>query len=795
MTLRSMVEGFLEADGADGFRVRRSDLPDCVIAEKKVTAHNFVTWLVFVVPEAEKAAEYERKLLERVEQARRQNPEATMFVVARSTEGFSKEFRQDLKSHRVQFQVPVQFFDAAYKRDSLSASAASQIEQARELGVAHRVAQPFKRIDGNRSEPGDDLYDVLRRGSGADRPTVRFIVGRAGAGKSVLFAKLFGDEQAYFLQAKAQHKRWPRPIPFQPEHMRGLLAPRTELLVDNMLRTELAAPVSRGQFEWMVVNGFTTWFMDGLDEIYAGDPGFFLYLEDLMTRPDSRAVVNVFCRDSLVSVVDAFEEFKELAGDHLEIYRLESWTAREKRAFAWFQTADRPPLSSGDDPPAVRQFLARIGASKTLDQLSGLPFYCNEIWSLASNGRDRDFNDELDFLDFIIESMMAREVHTKRLLDFSLFENDGLDSWLQEIARLYVEGGFSGVDRDDSDEYARLTLRDGIDEETLASTLAGLRAFPFFESGGFAGRIRFTHELIADALASRFYARLMPKLARDFASSLAKRGEDERTQLTRFIGRRLTPEGARTIADCLRDGGLVNAAYTALLGILLAARPDADVIKKTGLRFEGMDLSGVRFERRDLNEYSFRRCDLSRTAFVDCQLVGAHFEGAHLEQTVFENCELKGAGFGDRSRLESIHDGRRLLDDPEVLALWVTTMTGREAAKTDPCPTALQVRFLFRKFIRPTGEQKKGRDDLPRLALTRGKRFPGSADLEDCIDACEAGQYLLTSHVHSQDRLRRAEGDKLTEMAQMVTDGRVSDGIGQILAKLCRRPMCRHTLV
>lgn len=786
--LRQAVEGFL---AAGEFRLFRHGHPDCVIGQKAVTLHNDVTWLVFVVPEDAKAPDIESRLLDRIDAVRDEFPGETAFLVAQSTGGFTKEFRQELKARRVQFQVPVQFFDASYKREELSAKAVGQIRLASVASSAGRVRQPFVRIDRGRTEVGEDLYEHLRRALASGKPAVRFIVGRAGIGKSVLFSTLFADEQAAFLDAKSQQRLRPRPIPFQPEHTRGLLAARTELLVENMLRTDLAAPVTRNQFEWMLVNGFTSWFMDGLDEIYAGDPAFFLYLEDLLTRPGGKASLNIFCRDSLTSAVDAFAEFQELAGDMLEVYRLEPWERESKRAFAWYRAAERPPRHGENDPPEVRRYLDRFESSPTLQTLSSLPFYCVQIADHLDEGRERDFNGELDFLDFTIEAMLDRELKSKKLIDFTLFAKDGLEMWLQEMARSYVESGFSGIEVAECDEYAQLVLRDGLSGDQLRSTLLGLRTFPLFEASETQGRLRFTHELIAEALAARLYARETPRMARDLALSLARRGDAERDQLIGFIAESLPADAPRVIANTLRDGGLSGAPFACLLGLLLRVRPDADLIKKAMLKLEGLELRKVRFEGRDLEGLSFRRCDLTGAEFARSNLRRVHFEGALLDGTAFVDCDLRDATFGDRSRVESLSDGWRRFEDGRAIEQWLFHATGIDVLRTDPCPNAQQVRFLFRKFVRPTGEQRKGRDDLPRKALLRGKRFPGAESLEDCVSAAVSAGFLVEGQ---RDRLRRAEGDRLEEMAQLVTDDRISDGIARLIARLCRRPNCRHRL-
>jgi hypothetical protein len=131
-----------------------------------------------------------------------------------------------------------------------------------------------------------------------NKPCIRFIVGNAGAGKSVLFQGLFAILYRHFIDLKIKLTLSPRPIPFIPQHLRSTYTIRTLALVDSFLRSDVAAPVSRETLEWMLTNGHCIWMFDGLDELYSGDPEFFDYLLDLLTRPDSHAQILVCARDS-----------------------------------------------------------------------------------------------------------------------------------------------------------------------------------------------------------------------------------------------------------------------------------------------------------------------------------------------------------------------------------------------------------------------------------------------------------------------------------------------------------------
>jgi hypothetical protein len=156
-----------------------------------------------------------------------------------------------------------------------------------------------------------DLVDDIQAAEG---PCIRFVVGSAGAGKSVLFKNLFGLTYRDFIAKKNRRVLSRRPIPFIPEHLRETYIIRTVALVDSFLRTDVAAPVPRETLEWMLANGCCSWMFDGLDELYSGDPEFFDYLLEKLTRPDSQAQILICARDSLLSSNDRLMEFLNIRG-------------------------------------------------------------------------------------------------------------------------------------------------------------------------------------------------------------------------------------------------------------------------------------------------------------------------------------------------------------------------------------------------------------------------------------------------------------------------------------------------
>jgi hypothetical protein len=266
------------------------------------------------VPPNEQLRRDERTLSAAISHARTKYPEATAYVLAQSRSGFTREFLQELSDKRVSLTVPVQFFDSEFKVDE-APKAASAIQDIRSFEILkQRVPQPYRRDESPEANvDGKDLAELLRRDyTRTDEASVRIIVGRAGIGKSFLFRTLFAGLYDEFLKSKRRYELKPRPIPLIPAYLKNIYALRTELLVDNFLLTDVASPVSRETFEWLLVNGFASWFLDGLDELYLGDTNFFDYLADLLTRPNSRAQITIWCRDSLLTTSDAFADFRDL---------------------------------------------------------------------------------------------------------------------------------------------------------------------------------------------------------------------------------------------------------------------------------------------------------------------------------------------------------------------------------------------------------------------------------------------------------------------------------------------------
>jgi hypothetical protein len=228
------------------------------------------------------------------------------------------------------------------------------------------------------------------------------------------------------------------------------------------------------------------------------------------------------------------------------------------------------PKVNEQDTGQVASFMSTVDRSPTLRSLSGLPFYC---WVLLEQFRDgslKEFSDDVAMLDYLIERMVKREID-KGLLDLRLFEADGLEDWLEQIAINYVEDRrYSDIDRNEVVEYGRLVLADGVDEKTQNHILTTLLQFPLFCAGTDSGRVTFAHDLIAQALAAKAYFRRLSRLPAEVGRRLSHVDLDDPT-LLRFIASKMGEQEEEAVVRELQRGSLNGHGFGALLSLVMLA--------------------------------------------------------------------------------------------------------------------------------------------------------------------------------------------------------------------------------
>jgi len=789
--LLSLVKGYLMSDG---YRVLEEQ-EECLVARKMTTGYEEDTRIIWTVPSEEYAKRYEGILLGSIPKLSQKYPEAKSIVLAGTRAGFSRRLIHGLTDLRANLRVAAHYFDLPFKDDETpeARKAGTIVRNIVEKGMTLRVPQPFHSEDSDESD--NDLLDVLvdDLSQTIRSPAIRIVVGQAGIGKTWLFRALFSRLYETFQGRKAKQELGLRPIPLIPEYLRNSVSFRTENLIDNFLRTEVAAAVHPGTFQWLLVNGFTSWLFDGLDELYVEDPQFFEELGDYVTRPGSKAQIIIFCRDSVLTTSSAFADFRDYCRNSalVQIYKLAPWERTSKRNFAWLQFEEKLPTSGHVDTKEVDGFLTAIDQTETLTALSKLPFYCSLLLDQYREKEALDsFNHDVDLLEYVIECMIEREKE-KKVLDIDLFEPNGLDDWLQQIAANYLESGYSDIDINEAILYGKVVLRDGVSEQDENHVLTSLLQFPLFRPGADVGRFSFDHELIAEVLASRKYLDTLSKQPITVARILSTSPLQDAT-IHHFIAARLVEKQRTAIRKALHVEELSGRTFGVLLTLLMLSSEDPEMMQNLTASMEERDLSGAVFKNLNLSKLSFRNSDLSFCVFDGCDLRETHFENAVMVATKFENrIQLEGAHFGNLSRIQSINYNKRNIEEFEKLREWLEEATGHIEPLQDPCPTALQVQHIFRRFITPLGENRQSKH--AHKVLISGRRYQGAVPSSQCVEEMLKAGYLLQPDIY--DNYRCAQGDRFGEIVRLVRDSSISAGLGELISALCARRACIHQIV
>jgi len=635
-------------------------------------------------------------------------------------------------------------------------------------------------VHGDDALHSEDILDLfLQKFSGQSGTGLHLVVGPAGMGKSVLFEDLFSRLYAGFQESRKRLRSSPRPLPLVPEYLQGAMAPTLRGLVHAFLRTEFAASIEMETFQWMMVNGFGIWLIDGLDELVESDTDFFNELLEILTKPGSIApTIMLLLRDSLLTTNQNFREFLDEYRGNVTIYELSRWDNSSKWAFARIELKAQQ----------VEPFMKMLQTHEELNSLSSIPFYCRLLMEEYKGNRLRESYSEQELLSSAMSGIMERE-YGKGLLDKKLLPLERLLELLQDLASDNAAVNFQGLTQESIKVYTQILLPKGLDQETVNRLTTHMVQLAVFRQGAAPGSVRFAQEILEHFLFGECLYRDFCTDEVRFLHELSRQFIPVDWVTLKIVASKARDEGKiDRLLYLLKRGGLSDIAFRNVLQI--CAYVVKDPVRLKSVPFEGRKIPGIKFSELDFRGVSFRECDLTDVEFGKCLLQDATFEDAIISRTVFflnDAGDLKGALFGKMGRLYSIRTQPRGSEIEDKRAReWLQRHTGMVEPLVNPCDAALQLRYLFSKFICPDGTTKRA--ILGRPAALGGKEY---FDRGKTLEVAIRHGYLI-SEVRYRDRIGKCEGDKSKEMVNYVMDLTLSPGLRTLLDDICRVRNCQH---
>jgi len=798
-SLREQCEAFFRAA-----RFKVSQVAPNVIRARRTDLAGKIDDRVVLVHEDVHVAEgsYVRQL----EKAFELYPDAEFTFLAPNREGLSKDFLSKLRRMRVKLKVRAHFFDLPFIKET-DKETATEIEKMRnqimeEIGKQpYRVPQPYSIIacSGSNTDISrrcDDLLETMKKGLytvSDGKAIIWFVIGQAGGGKSVLCRQLFVELHEHFMENRLRMKVR-RPVVFLPQHVRSAMGLTFEAVLEAFVREELETRVDIDLLEWLLVNGYMTWLLDGLDEVIGWDAeNFFEKLKDFLTTPKdvSRTAgirapgapcVVIFLRDSLYeSVREYFQEFISDVGDTAEVvlFRLEPWERQQWLTF----------LQAKEATQDERRRFNILVSSDAMKRLAGVPFYMVQIlWEKIKEGTLTGSESEEVLLSDFVTRMLERD-REKGIWQQTAISREELLEVLGAVAfDMSCEQGF-GLPSDKIKGWFEYTVED----ESAASRLLTLSVF---SASTVTGNLTFIHEIVLHYFLGKYMEQCVDR-------ALTQNSDEDRSRVLSDIGRipiwRFAglpselilceafrgPEAFKMLISLLSNRIILpNRLFKALLYIYGKLCPDFKELRATPDLLRGRDLSELRFFKCDMNGFNLDECDLTKTVFEHCVLANAKFHDAKLAETNFKQCNLVGADFGSLARATSVILNGRFIgrrDMPDELSKVTKAETKEE---TWYCDATLEVHEIFRKFVSTDGRLRRWRLNEP--GMMRGKKY--LPDRRAVIEQlCRAG--FFHKEIYDRYVLNR---EKREVVANFVTNWQLSDDLREVIDTVCEEDFCPH---
>lgn len=781
MTLLDQTATFLEAEGWE-VTLGASGKSSVLGSREELGGQRYVTVWCPTADEMQLLRQWEPAMLRRIAEAAGRPGEKILLLDSQA--GLSRSFREQFGATDVTMKAPIQFFDRTFSWDEVAHSGkrgASAARRLRDAGVEQareRVPQPYQDDNGNQ---GDDLFDELARrfesSAEWDKPII-LVTAPAGYGKTMLFQSLFARLHEHFHSAKNRREQARRPLPLLPEHLGESNSSTLPSLVDQFLRTDVASPMSRAAFEWMLTNGYGSWLIDGLDEVIARDPNFFEYIESIIL--DAGKIVTpriLLCvRDSLLSTSDSLRTLVNEVDGLVTRYQLQPWKRNSIATYA------RMRLMKEHD----WRMLAWVDHRPQVMSLCGTPYYATLVADRVDGDRGAGLVDipESELIRDAIRAILEREyAKDLRPQQFSL---DDLLYVLRDAAVLQLESAPRGIDIEPFGEEVSILVSE-LSAEEQERVLAQVLKLSVFSGAGERGRIRFTHDavheyLIADQAVSYFGDQPAQLL------DLLNCGEFPMDSIAlRIIAEHIDRHGGSDdlLPLLLRAKSAQQAsALRNLVSVLMRLRDANTLLAEAPLA--GQDLSGLTFTDLTFAGVSLAGANLESVTFDRCDLTGLDLTDATLAETRFNRCRptLHAASYGTLRGLISVTiDGQQRIETASEFVAFLRRSGKRAGATVDPCQHALQLRALFKAMIGPDGRPRRKR----RTSLVKGAASSATATVLD--SAIRAG---FVTPVQGRTTYECVRGSQYQTMVAFARNLETTPGITALLDGLCSIKGCTH---
>jgi hypothetical protein len=738
-----------------------------------------IFWVEDESPDAPDSAS-EAKITGRLAELSDRYPTAKRFLLLGSMSGYSQPFKKLVRSLGVTITEEVLFFDAEFRSDTnrTAADIARQLVAAAEEAQSTRVQQPFASEvgDGQDRRTGGCLVtklvnDLTRSGS---QTKLTFVVGPAGAGKSVAFNETFRRCYEDFQRKKVRRMSGSRPLALTPQHLSRARGNTFSGVVETFLQTEITRPIGQEGMNWMVDQGLLCILCDGLDEILASDDQFFAYLLDRLTTPDSKGKIVVCVRDSLFNTCVELKDFLRDYGHGVEVVHLDKWNLETKRSYVSRRFSENPSLVEG--------FVNVVQSTPSLRALSDNAFYCRIISDAFERDQQVSARDASSVCEFALAQMLDRE-YEKGVILKAKINPEELREMLQAVAAEDFVGEFTGIPVEEVRGIADVVAPSSLSPEEKEDFLMRLVQLPIFARAETAGKVKFTHEILGYYLVASHLAAQLHRSHRDFCMSLDKESVLGRRALLDLLAEKIKAMGsASDLWQCLATINMPETAYRVVLQLAIIADPTGmpDAIKNVGLKHRS--LNSLQFIGLDLAGAAFDQSDLTNAVFSECDLRKAKFEGSILYNTAFDvsRHDIEGLHLSDYSHVHSIRFGGRYVDQASkaVELLTGSKVPPKEGAET--CPVTRQVVYLLGKFVRPNGQHR--RDSVDLRGFLAGRRLDSGPSNEEIADVLCSHRYL-SKRIRPKPGISR-ENEKLREIADLVTGRGMSPGLRVVIQEL-----------